>query len=119
MKRVTCILALVLLGFAASAAEEGPATQTGTASWYGAASSKKTATGKHYDPAAMTAAHRTLPIGTMIQVRNLNNGCCATLRVADRGPFCKGRILDVSKAAAQQLDMIRSGTAKVQIAVVK
>jgi rare lipoprotein A len=119
MKRAAYILMLALASFVAAAAEIGPAVQTGTASWYGVESSKKTATGEHYDPQAMTAAHRTLPMGTMIQVRNLNNGCCATLRVTDRGPCSKGRILDVSKAAARQLDMLRSGTAKVQIAIVR
>ncbi len=119
MKTTTGLLLLCFLAISAMAAEIGTAVQTGTASWYGAESSKRTATGARYDQTAMTAAHRTLPIGTMIQVKNLKNGCCATLRVTDRGPFCKGRILDVSRAAAEQLDMIHSGTAKVQIAVTK
>jgi rare lipoprotein A len=92
--------------------------QAGVASWYGA-ECKKTSTGKAYDPNSLTCAHRTLPIGTVIEIRNLDNGRTVVVRVNNRGPFCKRRILDVSKAAARQLDMIKSGTARVELAVVK
>jgi rare lipoprotein A len=91
-------------------------TQTGTASWYGYECSK-TASGKHYNPNMLTAAHRALPFGTMVQVRNVANGKTVTVRINNRGPFKKGRIIDVSKAAAEQLGMIRSGTAKVELSV--
>ncbi len=91
--------------------------QTGKASFY--TESKRTATGEHYDPNGLTAAHRSLPLGTVVQVRNTANGKCVTVRINDRGPFCKGRILDVSKAAAKQLDMVQSGTADVELQVQK
>jgi len=67
----------------------------------------------------MTAAHRSFPFGTMVQVKNLLTGCSATVRINDRGPYRKSRIIDVSEAAAQQLKMIQSGTAKVEFFVVK
>lgn len=91
---------------------------TGVASWYGSECSH-TATGKRYNPNSLTAAHRTLPIGTRVQVKNLATGRSVTLEINDRGPFRKGRMLDVSKGAAQQLGMIRSGTAKVELAVLQ
>lgn len=91
-------------------------TQTGTASWYGYECSK-TASGEHYNPNTLTAAHRTLPFGTMVQVRNAANGKTVTVRINNRGPFKKGRVIDLSKAAAEQLDMIHSGTAKVELVV--
>jgi rare lipoprotein A len=119
MKIYLLLLAGAAVCLPLSAADNAPRVQTGTASWYGAESSKKTASGERYDPSAMTAAHRTLPLGTMVQIKNLKTGCCVTVRVNDRGPFCKGRIIDVSKAAAQQLKMIGSGTAKVELAVQK
>jgi rare lipoprotein A len=92
--------------------------QRGTASWYGSECSK-TASGEQYNPSAMTAAHRSLPFGTMVQVKNLSTGCSATVRINDRGPYRKSRVIDVSKAAAQQLKMIQSGTAKVEFCVLK
>jgi len=119
VKTIFSFLAFVLTSLSLGAEEIHSHLQTGTASWYGVEGSRKTASGERYDPSAMTAAHRTLPLGTLLQVRNLNNGCCATVRVNDRGPYCKGRIVDVSKAAAQQLKMMTSGTAKVQLAVIK
>jgi rare lipoprotein A len=90
--------------------------QTGTASWYGYECSK-TATGEHYNPNMLTAAHRTIPFGTMVEVRNTTNGKTVTVRINNRGPFKKGRVIDLSKAAAEQLDMIHSGTAKVELTV--
>jgi len=92
--------------------------QAGIASWYGAECSK-TASGEHYNCSSFTAAHRTLPFGTMVEVHNLANGRSVTVRINNRGPFCKGRVLDLSKAAAQQLQMIRSGTARVELAVLQ
>lgn len=92
--------------------------QSGLASWYGQECGR-TATGEKYDCHALTAAHRTLPFGTMVEVRNLANGRTVTVRINNRGPYRKGRIIDLSKGAAQQLKMLRSGTAKVELAVVK
>ncbi|MCQ2444254.1 MAG: septal ring lytic transglycosylase RlpA family protein [Mailhella sp.] len=91
----------------------------GTASWYGPGfHSGKTASGDRYDQEAMTAAHTVLPFGTRLQVRNLDNGRSAVVMVNDRGPFVSGRIIDLSKAAARQLGMIGSGTAKVRITAI-
>ena len=91
-------------------------TQKGVASWYGSKfHGRKTANGETYDMHAMTAAHKTLPLGTYVQVENLNNGKEVTVRVNDRGPFVKGRIIDLSFAGATQLDMVEPGTAPVEI----
>lgn len=95
-------------------------SQTGEASWYGPGfHGEKTANGEQYNQYAFTAAHRTLPLPSMIRVTNLANGKSVIVRVNDRGPFANDRILDVSKAAAQELDMIRSGVAKVKIEYLK
>lgn len=78
---------------------------------------KKTANGEVFNMHAMTAAHRTLPLGTRIKVTNLNNGKVVYLRVNDRGPYAKNRVLDVSKGAAIKLGMMQSGVAPVRIEV--
>jgi rare lipoprotein A len=88
------------------------------ASWYGSECSK-IASGERYGPSAMTAAHRSLFFGTMVQLNNLLTGCNATVRINDRGPYRKSCVIDVSKAAAQQLKMIQSGTAKVEFCVIR
>jgi len=89
------------------------ADQVGHASWY--ALTSKTASGERMNPNALTAAHRSLPFGTKVLVQNLNNGRSVVVRINDRGPFVGGRIIDVSKAAAAQIGMLQSGTAKVRI----
>ncbi len=105
--------ALVALSVApASAASEA----CGRASWY--ALTSKTASGERMDPAKLTAAHPRLRFGTMVEVVNPRNGKSVVVRINDRGPFIKGRIIDVSKAAARELGMIRSGVAKVCYKVV-
>jgi rare lipoprotein A len=81
--------------------------QCGRASWY--ALTSKTASGERMNPSAMTAAHRSLPFGTKVKVVNRKNGKSIVVRINDRGPFIKGRIIDVSKGAAQKLGFIRSG----------
>jgi rare lipoprotein A len=86
-------------------------SQCGTASWY--ALHSKTASGERMNPAAMTAAHRSLPFGTKIKVTNQRNGKAVMVRVNDRGPFVKGRVLDLSKAAAAALGFVRSGHTKI------
>ncbi|HXN84000.1 MAG TPA: septal ring lytic transglycosylase RlpA family protein [Myxococcales bacterium] len=95
---------------------EGGALAEGTASFYGPGfEGRRTANGERFDPGALTAAHRTLPFGTCLRVRNLGNGREVEVRVNDRGPFAGGRILDVSTAAARILGMLESGLAKVRL----
>jgi len=86
----------------------------GECSYYGAKfHGKKTANGEVFDMHAFTAAHKELPFGTVLKVTNLENNKSVIVRINDRGPFVRGRILDVSYAAAEKLDMIRSGTAQI------
>lgn len=93
---------------------------TGYASYYHSKfNGRKTASGEIYDENEFTAAHRTLPFGTKLLVKNLSNGKTVVVRVIDRGPFVKGRILDVSLAAAKELDMIGSGVIEVEITILK
>lgn len=93
-------------------------TEVGMASWYGPPyNNRRGANGKIYDQNAVTAAHRTLPIGSLIRVTNLANGRSAMMRVTDRGPFVPGRVLDLSLGAAKELGIWRAGTAKVRIDV--
>lgn len=92
---------------------------TGVASWYGPNfHAKKTSNGETYDMYAMTAAHKTLPMNTMVKVDNLENGRTTVVRINDRGPFIEGRIIDLSNTAAHKIDMVGTGTAKVRIKVV-
>ena len=91
-------------------------TQTGIASWYGKDfHGKKTANGEIYNMHAMTAAHKTLPLGTWVRVYNLTNGKSCDVRVNDRGPFVRGRIIDLSYSAAKEIGLVGPGTAKVRI----
>lgn len=91
-------------------------TETGIASWYGPGFHKgRTASGEVYDKYEMTAAHRTLQMPSLVRVTNLDNGRSVIVRVNDRGPFKRGRVIDVSKRAAEMLGMIGTGTAKVRI----
>jgi rare lipoprotein A len=91
---------------------EGVRAQTGNAAYY---HGKRTASGEGASGTEFTAAHRTLPFGTQVRVTNLRNGRSMIVRINDRGPFGRGRIIDVSRAAARELGMIGSGTAKVRI----
>jgi rare lipoprotein A len=111
---------LVLLAAACASPEKLTVIQEGTASWYGPGfHGKKTASGEFYDSGALTAAHKTLPLGTIVTVVNKDNGRKTTVRINDRGPYVSGRIIDVSKAAAQQLGMMQTGTAPVKLLVKK
>jgi rare lipoprotein A len=85
--------------------------QCGSASWY--ALNSRTASGERMNPQALTAAHRNLPFGTKIQVVNQRNGKSVIVRVNDRGPFVKGRVIDLSKRAARELGFIRAGHTKI------
>lgn len=90
--------------------------QSGKASWYGDKfHGKKTSSGERYDMYAMTAAHKTLPLGTYVRVHNLTNNKSTEVRINDRGPFVRGRIIDLSYTAAKELDVIGPGTAPVEI----
>lgn len=90
--------------------------EEGVASWYGPQfHSKRTASGEVYNMYELTAAHRILPMQTKIRVTTLENGRSVVLRVNDRGPFVKDRIVDLSYKAAQELDMVRAGTARVRV----
>lgn len=90
--------------------------EEGIASWYGAPlHGRPTASGETYDMHAMTAAHRTLPFGSVVHVVNLDNGLVATVRINDRGPFRDGRTLDLSRRAAGEIGMLGPGTARVRV----
>lgn len=90
--------------------------EQGVASWYGPDfHGKRTATGETYDMHGMTGAHPTLPLPAWVRVTNLQNGRSVEVRLNDRGPFSKNRIIDLSRAAAERLDMIRTGTAMVEV----
>src|SRR5437764_13835599 len=94
-------------------------TETGVASWYGHPyHGRRAANGEIYDMEKMTAAHRTLPFGTWVRVKNLENNQTVDVRIIDRGPFAKGRMLDLSHAAAVSVGMIGPGTCKVKITVI-
>lgn len=99
-----------------SKSENTRAIENGVASWYGPNfHGKLTANGETYDMNGVSAAHRTLPFGTILLVENLDNGHTVQVRINDRGPYAKDRIIDLSKGAAEQLDMIGPGTARVRL----
>ncbi len=92
---------------------------TGIASWYGGKfHGRRTASGQRYDMNAMTAAHRTLPFGTKVRVTNLRNDRTVVLTINDRGPFARGRIIDVSRRAAERLGFRSRGTTRVRVRIV-
>lgn len=109
---VVAASAAAFLSFA-PAAEAGPST--GMASYY--KSGKRTANGERFNPQGFTAAHRTLPFGTKVLVTNLRNGKSVIVRINDRGPFIRGRIIDLSLGAARAVGLTASGVAKVKIAI--
>jgi len=93
-----------------------PPAITGVASWYGPGfSGKKTATGEIFDETKMTAAHKTLPLGTKAKVTNVNNGKSVEVEINDRGPYAEGRIIDLSQAAAAALGIVDRGIATVRV----
>ena len=95
-------------------------TEQGTASWYGPNfNGKPTASGEKFNQSAMTAAHKTYPFGTVVRVTNLRNGRSVEVRINDRGPFVKGRIIDLSRGAAKKIDMIQAGTVPVRLDVLR
>jgi rare lipoprotein A len=121
------VLSLLLVGCASAEASVPPRvdagstwSQTGLATWYGdALAGHRTASGERFDPGAMTAAHRTLPIGTWVEVTRVDTGKRVRVRINDRGPFGKkDRVIDLSKAAAKKIDMLRAGVVRVEVRVV-
>lgn len=115
---------VVLLGFLALApmvafgkADQGR-VQQGVASLYSDSfHGRKTASGERYDRTALTAAHKTLPIGTEVRVTRVKTGDSVVVRINDRGPFIKGRIIDLSREAARELGMVKKGVVKVRVEV--
>jgi rare lipoprotein A len=94
-------------------------TETGIASWYGHPyHGRQAANGEIYDMERMTAAHKTLPFETWVRVRNLSNGKTVDVRIQDRGPFVRGRIIDLSRAAARSIDLIGPGITKVKLTII-
>lgn len=114
---VLTILAFTPLNSVASS-DRGHSLQ-GTASYYGGKfHGRKTASGERYNQEALTAAHKTLPLGTKVRVTNLRNGESVDVKINDRGPYHKGRVIDLSKSAARELGMLGTGTAKVKVEVI-
>lgn len=94
--------------------------EEGVSSWYGPNfNGKLTANGEIYDMNGLTAAHRTMPFGTILLVENIDNGKTVQVRVNDRGPYAKDRIIDLSKGAAEEIEMIGPGTANVRLFLLK
>jgi peptidoglycan lytic transglycosylase len=106
-----CALAMLPIAAASPALA---LTQCGEASWYDHAG-RPTASGGTVDPDTLTAAHRTLPFGSKVHIENLDNGRSVVVKIDDRGPFTEGRVIDVSRAAAEQLDFKSDGVTRVRI----
>jgi rare lipoprotein A len=101
---------------ASSATSGGHYVETGTASWYGPGfHGNRTSSGEVFSSSDMTAAHQTLPLGTRVAVTNLENARTIEVRINDRGPFAKGRIIDLSHAAGEALGLVGPGTAQVRV----
>ncbi|WP_200974375.1 septal ring lytic transglycosylase RlpA family protein [Echinicola sp. 20G] len=118
MKKHLVLWFLIALFFSSCAASkhQSARVEQGMASYYADKfNGRKTASGERYQSGKMTAAHRSLPFGTIVQVKNLKNGKSVKVRINDRGPFIRGRIIDLSKKAARQLDMIQDGVVPVEI----
>lgn len=120
MRRLTAMMLPLLLAIPAAAQDEfsddGTDLGSGTASYYGdELAGNRTASGERFDPDDLTAAHRTLAFGSRVRVTNLANGQSVVVRINDRGPFSRGRVIDVSHAAAREIGMDRAGLARVSM----
>jgi rare lipoprotein A len=124
-RRVAVLSLLVVLAYgcrttAPTPAPKAPQSLSGVASWYGEEfAGRTTANGEIFDPSQLTAAHRTLPFGTVLDITNPKTSQTVRVRVNDRGPFIGGRVIDLSYAAAQKIGLIEPGIGDVQIAVVR
>lgn len=117
---IFCVIGLLFLPACSRRMEvRGPlGYQTGQASWYGEKfQNKSTASGEKFDMNQCTAAHRTLPFNTVVRVENLKNGKIVDVRINDRGPSLEGRIIDLSRKAAEQIGMIQDGVVPVRIQI--
>lgn len=118
------LLSILLFAFACSptkksTSSKGKSQLEGEASYYANKfNGRKTASGERYRSRKLTAAHRTLPFGTLVKVTNLKNGKSVTVKINDRGPYAKGRIIDLSRKAAKEIDMITDGVVKVRLEIV-
>ncbi len=120
MRLYFLLAALIVLSACSSQRTQHSADISGQASWYGAQHhGKKTASGERFNQNALTAAHRTLPFGSKVKVTNTRNNKSVTVRINDRGPYSKGRVIDLSRAAANKIDMINSGVTPVQLQVLR
>jgi rare lipoprotein A len=118
--RSLIIRGILLLLLASPAAAQVGFTQTGIASYYGADfHGKKTSSGEIYNMWALTAAHKSIPLQTLVRVTNLENKLSVVVRINDHGPHVKGRIIDLSRGAAAKIGMIRKGTARVRLEVIE
>ena len=116
MKRILAALLLCAFAYSSAAPVSAPANaQDGMASFY--KSGRVTANGERFNPNGLTAAHRSLKFGTKVRVTNLRNGRSVIVRINDRGPFIRGRIIDLTYGAAAVVGMHGSGIAKVRVAV--
>mgnify|MGYP002619655697 CR=1 FL=1 len=113
------VVASVALGCAGSPGGRGT-KEVGMASWYGPGfHGRTTASGERFNRRAFTAAHRTLPMGTLVRVRRLDTGRHVDVRINDRGPYAQGRIIDLSQRAARALRMEREGVVRVEVTVLR
>ncbi len=118
---IVALTGLALAGCAKNDRPEAPRrwTERGIASWYGGKfHGRATASGEIYDMEKISAAHKSLPFGALVRVDNLDNGQSLEVRINDRGPFVRGRIIDLSKAAARRLGMLEAGVARVRLSLV-
>lgn len=116
MRQLSALLLASSLLAGCSTFSGGGGIETGKASYYGKAHhGNRTASGERFNQNDLTAAHRTLPFGSLVRVTNLNNNRSVVVRINDRGPFARGRIIDVSRKAAEALDMIRAGVVPVRV----
>ncbi|MDG5768152.1 septal ring lytic transglycosylase RlpA family protein [Balneolales bacterium ANBcel1] len=119
MNRLLLFALLSLMVASCATTRTGRVIDQGEASWYGPGfHGKKTANGEIYNQNELTAAHRTLPFNTVVRVVNLNNNKSVTVRINDRGPYARGRIIDLSREAARKIDMLDSGIAPVRLVLV-
>ncbi len=115
MKRLCAVLLVGFLAGGIFSSEAAAKSVVGWASYY--KMGKRTANGEHYNPNGLTAAHRSLPFGTRVLVTNLKNGKSVIVRINDRGPFIKGRVMDLSFGAAKVVGLNQSGIAKIKFTV--